>query len=442
MSALALPLALQWTAIDTWTVIVGVMCAVSCALLGVFLVLRKMSMMGDAISHAVLPGLALAFLLQGSRDSSVMLQGAAVVGLLTAVCTQWIHSAARVDQNAAMGVVFTVLFAIGLILIRLVDQIDLDPDCVLYGAIEVVALDMTEFLGLRVPSAALPLGAVLLLCIAFVTLFFKELKITTFDPALATTLGIHAPLMHYALMVMVALTAVAAFESVGSILVIAMLIVPAATAQLLTDRLGAMLLVSSLAAAASAVLGHLAAVSTPHWFGFEHSTSTAGMIGVVSGVLFLLAMLLAPRHGLLSGALRRARLSLRIAREDLLGALYRIDESGGATGGVPPRLAGVAGISRWTTGLARRALLQRGLIELIDGRPRLTAAGRAQAAQLVRSHRLWEAYFDQHVELPRDHLHRAAGELEHITDRKLQAHLAESLDDPRRDPHGSRIPPA
>lgn len=301
---------MEWFSIDSWIVVVGVLAAIACALLGNFLVLRKMSMMGDAISHAVLPGLAIAFLITETRASLTMFIGAAVVGVLTAVFTQWISRFGNVDRGASMGIVFTTLFAAGLLLIvRAADHVDLDPGCVLYGAIELTPLDVVwrpEIFGviLEVPRAALVLGGAVVFNLCFVLLFFKELRISSFDAELATTMGINANVMHYLLMTLVAITTVAAFEAVGSIIVIAMLIVPAAAAHLLTDRLGMMVFLSVLLAALSAALGHLSALVVPGWFGFN-DTSTSGMMAVMAGVIFAVVALAAPRHGILAKKFRR-----------------------------------------------------------------------------------------------------------------------------------------
>ena len=295
---------MNWYPFDTWIVIIGALCAMAAALPGCFLLLRGMSMMGDAISHAVLPGLAIAFLVTGARASLTMFIGAAVVGVLTAVFTQWVSTFGRVDRGAAMGIVFTTLFALGLVLIvRAADTVDLDASCVLYGAIELTPLDIAFTLPLgaasvEVPRAAAVLGAVLLLNAAIILLLYKELKITSFDPSLATTLGINATAMHYLLMTMVAVTTVASFEAVGSIIVIAMLIVPPATAYLLTDRLGVMLPLSLGVGVLSSVGGHVGALTLPPLLGYP-STTTSGLIAGAAGLLFVLAWLFAPRHGLL-----------------------------------------------------------------------------------------------------------------------------------------------
>ena len=299
---------MTWYIIDTWIVLISILAAVACALLGNFLVLRKMSMMGDAISHAVLPGLAIAFLITGARASLTMFIGAAVVGILTALFTQWVSRFGKVDEGASMGIVFTTLFAVGLLLIvQAADHVDLDASCVLYGAIELTPLDVVwrpELFGsvLEVPRSALLLSAVCAVNLLFVILFFKELQITSFDSELATTMGINANLMHYMLMTLVAITTVAAFEAVGSIIVIAMLIVPAATAHLLTDQLHWMVVISAIFAALSAALGHVSAIFLPGWMGVDPSvveaTSTSGMMAVMAGVLFFIVLFCAPRQGI------------------------------------------------------------------------------------------------------------------------------------------------
>jgi len=310
---------MTWVSIDTWIVIVGILAAVSCALLGNFLVLRKMSMMGDAISHAVLPGLAIAFLITGARASLTMFIGAAVVGILTAIFTQWVSRFGKVDEGASMGIVFTTLFALGLLLIvQAADHVDLDASCVLYGAIELTPLDVVwrpqlHGFDLEVPRAVLVLLPVCVVNLLFIVLFFKELRISSFDSELATTMGIHANIMHYMLMTLVAITTVAAFEAVGSIIVIAMLIVPAASAHLLTDRLDVMVILSVLLSVVAAVLGHVTAILLPGWLGLDPSvvdaTSTSGMMAVMAGVIFAVVLLCAPRHGILVKKFRRLETS-------------------------------------------------------------------------------------------------------------------------------------
>lgn len=438
-----------WLPLDTWIIITGALCAASCALLGNFLVLRKMSMMGDAISHAVLPGLAIAFLLTGSRESLPMFIGAGVVGILTAVFTEWIRRFGRVDESAAMGVVFTAMFAAGLVLIvRGAHSVDLDPGCVLYGNLESAAMDMHSIAGVQLPRPVLTLATVLLLDALFIIALYKELKLTSFDPALATSLGISARGLHYALMTLVAITTVAAFESVGSILVIAMLIVPPATAFLITQRLSLMIALSVGIAVASAVAGHLGALTLPPLLGYQDA-GTAGMIAVTAGVFFAVALLAAPRDGLISRRLRSLRLTLQIAREDALGILYRIDELGDSAAVAPPTRADVSAILVSTRGtrriiswLALRGLLRDGRVAMRGTHLHMTDRGREEARRLVRSHRLWESYLAKHLRLPADHLHPTAERLEHVTSGAMQAHLSHDAGEAALDPQGKPIPPA
>ena len=432
---------MEWTFLDTWIVIVGVLAAMSCALLGNYLVLRRMSMMGDAISHAVLPGLAIAFLISGSRDSLPMLIGAILIGVLTTFLIQGIDRLSGLDRGASMGVVFTTLFALGLILIRqAADHVDLDPGCVLYGAIELTPLDTYILFGWEVPQAAVTNGTMLLINIIFVTLFFKELKITSFDPALATTIGINAQVMQYVLMTLVAATTIASFESVGSILVIAMLIVPGAAAHLLTDRLAPMLIISLIFAAVSAALGHIGAITIPTWFGFQ-DTSTAGMMAFGTGVLFAAVLLFAPRYGLISRWIHQLMLGMKIVRDDILGFLYRYHEL--ASPQADPvqvdqvrdalRSGVTVNVSLWD--LSRKKLVKR----VGDGLT-LTPQGFSLGKNLVRSHRLWETYLCNKMGYCGAEIHRYAHELEHFTDATMQSRLSQAMGGPTLDPHQRKIP--
>ncbi len=284
---------------DIYIITTAILVSCSCALLGCFLILRKMAMVGDAISHAVLPGIVIAFLLSGSRDSVTMLIGAGLLGLLTTFLIEFFHKKARLQSDASIGVTFTWLFAIGVILISLfAGKVDLDQDCVLYGEIAYVPLDMVITAGgvVLAPKAIFVSGTILLLLIAFIILFYKELFLTTFDPAFATAIGISTTLWHYALMGAVSVTTVASFESVGAILVVALLIAPAATAFLLTDNLKHMLLLACLAGILSSIGGYYLAV----WL----DGSIAGAIATVAGLLFALSMLFSPSHGIIFTKIR------------------------------------------------------------------------------------------------------------------------------------------
>ncbi len=264
-----------------WIILTGSLVAVTCGLLGCFLVLRKMSMVGDAISHAVLPGIVIAFLLSGSRETLPMLLGAGATGLLATFLIEYFHRRAGLQTDAAIGVVFTFLFAVGIILISaFAGQVDIDQDCVLYGEIAYVPIDLwvTGNGTVMGPRPVYILSGVLLLVAAFIRLGYKELKLTSFDPAFASALGISTALWHYLLMAAVSITTVSSFESVGAILVIAFLIGPPATAYLLTHDLKRML-------AITVAMGIFIAF-TGYWMAYWLNASIAGCMAVVTGICF------------------------------------------------------------------------------------------------------------------------------------------------------------
>ncbi|MBL7840104.1 MAG: metal ABC transporter permease [Cyclobacteriaceae bacterium] len=285
---------------DFYIILTASLVASSCALLGCFLILRKMAMVGDAISHAVLPGIVLAFLFSGSRDSVTMLIGAGLIGVFTTFLIEFFHKKARLQTDAAIGVTFTWLFAVGVVLISIfAGKVDLDQDCVLYGEIAYVPLDLIispsgANLG---PKAIYVMGFVLTLIIIFIVTGYKELFLTTFDPAYASAIGISTSLWHYLLMSAVSVTTVSSFESVGAILVVALLIAPAATAYLLTDNFKWMLVL----ACASGVLASLTGYYLAVWL----DGSIAGAIAAMSGIIFGLAMVFSPTHGLFFKKLRQ-----------------------------------------------------------------------------------------------------------------------------------------
>lgn len=415
-----------------WIILIGAMTNTACALLGCYLVLRRMSMLGDALSHAVLPGLVVAFVITGSLGIYTMFAGALAAGILTAVLVHWLHRGGGVPEDASMGVVFTALFALGVVLIkRYASAVDLDVDCVFSGVLDMVDLNTVRIGGFDVPRALVSIGPVLVLNLLVILLFWKELLFSSFDPGLATSMGFSAGFFHYLLMVMVAMTTVASFEQVGSILVVAMLIAPGATAHLLTDKLGRMMGIAAGLAVSSAVLGHFAAV--------HFDVNTAGMMAVVAGLFYVAAVLLAPRYGVLSALVRNLQMSARVVREDILGMLYRLEELG-----VERRLGRGEAIEAVGGGplarLALRGLLRRGDVRREGHLLGLTDRGREQAGGLVRAHRLWEAYLVEHLGLPPDHVHEPAMRTEHYLGAGLQERVAAEVADAETDPHGREIP--
>lgn len=432
---------LDWNwQIDGWIIAAGALCAAAAALLGNFLVLRRMSLMGDAISHAVLPGLAAAFLITGQRQGPAMFLGAAAVGILTVLLTELARHYGRVDEGASIGVVFTFLFALGLLMIvRAADRVDLDPGCVLHGALETAVLDTVPVLRLEVPRIVISLSLVLALNALFVGLLFRQLKVSTFDPQLALAQGVPVVVLRYVLAAFVAVTAVASFESVGNILVVAMFVVPPATAWLLTDRLSTMVALSVAIGVLSAGLGHVSAIVVPAWFG-EGATNTAGMMAVAAGTLLALAALFAPRKGVFSRGVRSLQVALQILSEDVLASLYRAEQQG-AQAVSEREVRDKLRTSTLRTSLVLVWLQWKGLVTRQLGSLALAEGGRGLAQNIVRSHRLWEQYLASEAGLPDSLLHGGAERLEHFTNRTIRERLLEITNAPQVDPHGAPIPP-
>ena len=277
-----------------WVVVMGFLVTAACGLIGNYLILRRMALVGDAISHSVLPGLAIAFVLSNSRGSGTMFAGALAAGVVTTILIELIHKKSRVKQDAAIGITFSSLFALGVILISLwASKVDLDQECVLYGEINWVGVDTPVVIGgLSLgPAAVVRMAFVALAVALLIVTFYKELLVSSFDAGLAFSLGINATVVHYSLMSMLSVVVVSAFESVGAILVIAMLILPGATATLISQRLPTMLWLTVLHAALSSVLGlHL---------GLWLNCTIAGAMVVMGTVLFVLAWIFSPTQGLL-----------------------------------------------------------------------------------------------------------------------------------------------
>ena len=286
---------------DLIIVLTAVLVAVPCALLGTLLVLRQMAMMGDAISHAVLPGIVVAFFISENLGTLTALVGAGIFGLLTAMLVEFLRNTGRVKEDSSIGIVFTALFALGVFLVsKFARDVHLDLNHVLYGEIAFAPLNVLLIGGLNLgPRSLWTLGLVTALAVGLVLLLYKEMKIATFDPGLAAAVGLSPVLVHYLLMGAVSVTTVGAFDSVGAILVVAFLIVPPGTAYLLTERLSSMMALAVTLGIGSAIIGYyLAAVL---------DVAIAGMMAVVTGGFFMLALLLSPSHGLLANLLRHRR---------------------------------------------------------------------------------------------------------------------------------------
>lgn len=298
---------LLWASYESWLVLL--MTAVTCALIGSFLVLRRMSMIADAISHSVLLGIVLAFFIVGDLDSPLLIMGAAALGLVTVWSTERLSKMPLVDNDDAIGIVYSFFFALAIILITsFAGNVHLDTDVVLTGEVILAPLNRVDLLGWSVPKAFAKMFFLFILNSAFIGIFFKELKLTTFDESYSLLAGFYPVILFYSLMSLVSVSTVVAFDAVGAILVVAFLIGPGATAYLICDDLKQLLLVSSFIAMLNATLGY--------FIGILLNVSLAGMTAVMTGILFFIVFLFHSR-GLVTSIIQRSHQAKQL-KQDLV----------------------------------------------------------------------------------------------------------------------------
>ncbi len=352
----------------------GVLVASACALLGCFLVLRRMAMMSDAISHSILPGLVGGYFIAQGPNLLMGFLGAAVAGLITITLVEVLKNTGRVGGESAIGIVFPAMFALGTFLVsKYFANVHLDTDAILYGSIEFASFDRL-FIGDSDlgPQALWIMGTLCVINLTFVGLFYKELKLATFDAGLAATLGFSPILLHYALMAVVSITTVGAFTAVGAILVVALMIVPAATAYLLTNRLPVMI-------ALAVGFGALAAISG-YWLAILLDGSVAGAIATMTGVWFGLVLLFSPTQGLVAKARRTGQQRTQFAADTLLVHLMQHENT--AIAATESQVAHLSSELRWAAPFAETVIglaLRNHLVELQSDRLALTVNGRGRA---------------------------------------------------------------
>ena len=403
--------------------VTSVLAAVVLGVLGCFVVLRRMALIGDALSHAVLPGVVVALLVTGSTGVPALLLGALLAGLLTAVLVNVLSRYSRTKEDSAIGIVFTALFAVGVILVSgLPRGTHFDLRCFLFG--DPLAVGREDFLLMA------SIGAVVL---AIVGLLYHALKLVSFDPVVASAMGLPVGFLHYLLMGMLSATVVAGLKATGVVLVVAMLITPASAAYQLSNRLGVMLLLSALFGAVSAAVGMSLA--------FVTNAPTGPAMVVVATLLFVLAMLFSPSHGIVFDWLRRRRLEHHIAEEDFLKAVYKLGEESQAGVSSSATIDEIGSLTHLGTHrierLLRKGTLQQ-LVQVREGQVTLTEAGTRRAEEMVRAHRLWESYLADEAKLAPEFIHETAERLEHA--HELADEVDAALGHPERDPHGSVIP--
>jgi ABC-type Mn2+/Zn2+ transport system permease subunit/Mn-dependent DtxR family transcriptional regulator len=406
------------------TILLGICCGV----MGVFLVVRKLALMGDALSHAVLPGVALGFLWNMSKDSLAIFVGATVAGLLGAGTVQLLRHTTKHKEDAALGFVLASFFGVGICLFTMIQNLPGGSksglDKFLFG--QAAALGAGD---------VWLLGGVTVLTLGVVLGFFKELRITSFDSGFARAVGLPVQWIHYGLMLLLAFAIVSALQAVGVVLVSAMLVIPAAAAVLLTDRLGWMLVI---AAGLGAVSG-----ATGAFFSFVgRNLPTGPFMVLAAGLVFVVALFCAPRHGIATRWWAHRSRRARVRRENTLKAIYHVLEEAEFQREV---------LSREELAQRRRKPLEEvdaevgelaaaGLITTFQDGLSFTPRGWQRACEIVRNHRLWELYLTNAAQLAPDHVHDDAELIEHLLGEETVRQLERRLNFARRDPHGKLIP--
>lgn len=392
---------------------------ITCGILGAFIVLRNMSLIGDALSHAVLPGVVIAFLLVGYHTTGFFI-GSVIAGLISAVAITWIQQSVKTKADAVLGIVFTAMFSIGVMGISSISRTG-------------VHLDLKDFLFgnvLGVSDEDLTISfAVLCLVLVSVVILYRYLFASTFQPTIAATMGIPVQLMHYFLMLLLSFAVVAAMQTVGVILVVAMLITPASTALLLKHRLPAVVITSAIIGLISSLTGLLLSI--------RYELPPGPAIAVTATFLYALTVLFSPQHGLVFKWWQKRNKKYQIKREDILKALYKLSFDKPAQ---YQEIEKQLNLSSSTLRAEIRKLKLKGLVQIDKAGILLTQEGKKIADDLIRAHRLWESYLVQEFGLKQNQIHDEAERLEHI----LTSHQVDAVDRhlgyPALDPHGSPIP--
>jgi manganese/zinc/iron transport system permease protein len=398
-------------------------------MLGSFALLRRQSLLGDALAHAALPGVCIAFLLTGSKSPLPLFAGAFAAGLLGALLILATVRWSRIKEDSAIGIVLSVFFGIGIVLLTYIQRLPAGNqsglDKYLFGQAATLVEEDLQVMAI--------LGA---LVTVVVLAFYKELKLLSFDPGFGASLGLPMRRLEILLTLLLVVVVVVGLQTVGVVLIVATLITPAAAARQWTDRLGTMVLLSSGIGALAGVAGSLASAMVPR-------LPTGPVIVLVSSAVLILSLLFAPGRGLLWAILRERSVAARIRRENLLKDLYLQKERTGDWKAAFswPLLMGVRGQTSRELEHAARPLAAAGLVEMVGDTLRLTPEGLRAAEDVVRKHRLWEVYLTRRLELPSDHVHRDAEAMEHALTQEAVEELEELLGYPGEDPHGQAIPP-
>lgn len=406
----------------------SVLLAASSAVVGCFTLLRKRALVGDAVAHAVLPGVCLAFLLSGTKNPFILLIGAFVTGWLSLVTIDYITSRSRIKEDTAIALVLSVFFGVGILLLTAIQQsgnaAQSGLDKFLFGsAASLIGEDLIAF------------GVVAVLLLAAVVFFFKELTLLCFDEAYARTIGFPVRRLELLLTTLTVFAVVVGIQAVGVVLMAAMLITPAAAARFWTENLKVMLILAALIGAFSGIAGAFVSYTAP-------SMPTGPWIVLIVSMIAIFSFALAPGRGWVARLLRQRRNKARILDENLLKLLFQLGEllQDYSSSRSLEELLERRNIPKKEALRGLQKLRRQGYLRKENDRWLLTPEGEKRGRRVVRLHRLWELYLTQYVNLASDHVHEDAETIEHIITPELEQRLLEELNYPDLDPHSARIP--
>ncbi|MEQ9425841.1 MAG: iron chelate uptake ABC transporter family permease subunit [Cyclobacteriaceae bacterium] len=409
-----------------YVVLGSVLLAVSSAIVGSFTFLKKKSLVGDAVAHSVLPGVCLAFMLTGTKNPFILIVGAFCTGWISLVIMDQIVAKSKLKQDTAIGLVLSVFFGIGILLLTVIQSsgnaAQSGLDSFLFGkAAALVGEDLIAF------------GSVSIILLAVVYLLFKEFTLISFDENFAVAIGFPVRRLELVLTTLTVLAVVVGIQAVGVVLMAAMLITPAAAARFWTDNLKKMVLLSALFGAFSGIAGAFVSYTAP-------SMPTGPWIVMIISIIALFSFFFAPRRGIVLRLLRNYRNQQQILTENILKELFKMAEAGNKIEYSIEELLQFRSFDPSKLKPALSKLSRQGYVEKIDEKWKLTVEGQQKGQRVVKLHRLWELYLTEYLRIAPDHVHEDAETIEHVITPELEVRLEKLLDKPELDPHQSKIP--
>lgn len=409
-----------------WVLLGSLLLGASAGVIGCFTFLRKRSLIGDAMAHAALPGVTTAFILFESRNPLVILVGAALSCFLGMFAIEYLSKHTKIKPDSALAIVLSVFFAVGIFQLT---QIQKNPIAAQAGLDKLLFGQAASL----VRSDVIILGSIAFLVMGFVTVFFRKLKLISFDRLFSQTCGVHTRTYDFILALMVVLSVVIGLQLVGVVLIAAIVLTPAAAARYWSNNLSTVVILAGIFGAVSGALGANISYAAPHM-------PTGPWIVVAVTMIFLCSMFFAPERGIVSRLLMQRRVRHKIHDENTLRTLYKLSETALEKGAQIKNVLNFRKMNARELYASARRLENQGYCRHVADSYLLSEKGVARALELTRAHRLWELYLHKAIDIPADHVHADAEEIEHILTPELEEQIIEQVGKDKLDPHGQKIP--